>query len=564
MALIGSGTEQDPYLIGTVSELQQMTNGTSTAKKYYKMVNDIELPNRSSSFPLSGKSHIIFDGDGYKFTKLNYYESQYNSSSYENWGVWDTLANSTIKNVGADSFIFNTYAKTGAFTGTTSGTCIFENCYVTKSIIRAYATGGVDYWKHFGGFVGVNNGTLNFIDCFYNGLYRETTPMSIDATSYAGGFVGNGKANFTNCYFIGSVYTSKASNGGSFVYTGSKASSTFNNVYEVNLGTQEKQATVLTREEMKNPSLLGDTWGIHPDYNFGFPMPKVFLPQEVPAVIEQRNVEFYIDPISMTAESRIISPSIQTVSVDFDVAPIDINVDASVKLYIPSIQRVEVEFSTQPISMSAYTNLIQIIRKHIEVLFSIDPIKVESKRTQFKKTINDILIHMNEITVDTKTVADLAPTQFKHVVNLLENRNDVTLIHYLLNEVYVKENTNDVKVINNNNLINHMTNRNEVRILTYTGDTVTLQAKFRTHEGYQIDPTDVKLKIYKTTLTSNVLIETISLTENDKTFMGEYTYGYVVPTDLNTKETDTLVYEFSGMYEGKPTLIRGILKVRFV
>lgn len=103
--------------------------------------------------------------------------------------------------------------------------------------------------------------------------------------------------------------------------------------------------------------------------------------------------------------------------------------------------------------------------------------------------------------------------------------------------------------------------------MAFIGDTVTLNVRFKTSKGNAIDPTDVTLKIFKPTITSFELIDTISLTSDHKVSIGEYEIDYTIPSYLeftNSITSHYIVAEFSGMYNGKPTLTRKRIPVRFV
>ena len=100
--------------------------------------------------------------------------------------------------------------------------------------------------------------------------------------------------------------------------------------------------------------------------------------------------------------------------------------------------------------------------------------------------------------------------------------------------------------------------------MAYTGDTVRLKVKFKTYNGNAIDPTDVKLKIYKPTINSYELISTIQLSPANKVGVGEYQYDYTIPENLINSGVKFLVYEFSGLYNGSTTLARDKIDVRFV
>lgn len=90
------------------------------------------------------------------------------------------------------------------------------------------------------------------------------------------------------------------------------------------------------------------------------------------------------------------------------------------------------------------------------------------------------------------------------------------------------------------------------------GDTVRLRVRFRTFNGNAVDPTNVKLRV----LDGNdyAEIDVIPMTDTDKVDVGVYEHDYVIPDG----DSETLVYEFSGMFNGKPILSRGSFNRAFI
>lgn len=89
------------------------------------------------------------------------------------------------------------------------------------------------------------------------------------------------------------------------------------------------------------------------------------------------------------------------------------------------------------------------------------------------------------------------------------------------------------------------------------GDTVRLKVNFKTFDGTSVNPTDIKLTIYDSTETQ---IEQIAITDTNKDSVGVYFYDYVVPDDVS----EYFIFEFGGLYNGKPILSRGKVAVQFI
>lgn len=561
MALLGSGTELDPYLISTVDDLLLISNGTTTDWKHYKMTNDIELPYRDSRFPIaSQKAYIVFDGDGYKFTNLNQYENRYNSTSYEGWGIFDRVFSAHFKNVGCEGFSLNIYAKAGCFAGTAGGDTRFENCYVKNCQIRGYGSGS-DYWRYMGGFVGYATTPVTFVNCF-------VSESQIVGTSYSGGFIGFGASHvFENCYSYAYVHNYKDTYAGAFV-DGRYTATTTNCYYaKYNNGNQVSNgATLLTLEQLKDPTNLvgfdfNNVWGIKQDYNNGLPIQKIFLPVESPPMIDSRQVTSFVKVINSSATGNLVIPNFEFVQVGSYTNAITSTAWAN--LVHPNIKVIQVGSYIKPITSSVYADLIQIVRKQIQVVSSVG--KIDTYNTRKVKAVKEILSFMNKITGQVIVTSNIKPKQLITLIDLLENGNDVSVIQYLLNDVYMVDVEKGIFHLEDKTSTHHIETKTEVRTMALTGDTVQLQVQFKTFDGNAIEPTNVALKIYKpTSLNTFELLETISLSETEKVGVGEYHYNYTIPTELNASSINFIVYEFSGLYQNSTTLARGKVNIRFV
>ncbi|MEK4949094.1 hypothetical protein NST12_01730 [Bacillus sp. FSL W8-1127] len=91
--------------------------------------------------------------------------------------------------------------------------------------------------------------------------------------------------------------------------------------------------------------------------------------------------------------------------------------------------------------------------------------------------------------------------------------------------------------------------------MALAGDTIRLKCHFKTFDGQSVEPTDVKLTIYDS---NKQQIEQITLTDSDKENIGVYFYDYVLPDDK-----PEIIFEFRGLYNEKPILSRGKVKIQF-
>ena len=91
--------------------------------------------------------------------------------------------------------------------------------------------------------------------------------------------------------------------------------------------------------------------------------------------------------------------------------------------------------------------------------------------------------------------------------------------------------------------------------MALAGDTVRFRCHFRTFDGQSVEPTDVKLTIYDS---QKQLIEKFILDDSHKENVGIFYFDYVLP--MNQSE---IIFEFSGVYNNKPILVRDSVKIQF-
>ncbi|MGG4039290.1 hypothetical protein [Heyndrickxia ginsengihumi] len=87
------------------------------------------------------------------------------------------------------------------------------------------------------------------------------------------------------------------------------------------------------------------------------------------------------------------------------------------------------------------------------------------------------------------------------------------------------------------------------------GDTIRLKCHFKTFDGVLVDPSDVKLTIYKSDQTQ---IEQISLDDTNRLDIGVYFYDYTPASELSE-----FIFEFAGSVNNKPILSRDMVEVKF-
>ena len=230
----GSGTEADPYLIGTADQLAYLgeciSNKNDTyGDKHYKLLADLDLGGEKQLFyPIGyhklgdgankagevtwytygGSFKGIFDGNGH--TISNIYQNTWSmDGDYDN-GYWDAamglfgyVYGGTIKNLTVDNF-----SSDGEFTPTGviaayAAEATFENIAITNCNPRVYNTGN-------GGIVGVGGNTADTKEkkmTFTNITVDNTNKISalwgswdVACGGLMGMFRGYSEVTFTNCH----------------------------------------------------------------------------------------------------------------------------------------------------------------------------------------------------------------------------------------------------------------------------------------------------------------------------------------------------------------------------
>jgi hypothetical protein len=230
-AITGSGSEMDPYLIGSVEDLQDFAADSATywaAGVYTQLTTDIDLTGQTYSTAViapdsnntndnfTGMSYSgVFNGAGYKVSNLTI---DTNGSGNDFIGFFGQInSGATVKNLG----IVDVTIIGGTGTLVISGLCgenwgTIQNCYVTGNVTGVdnvaggicgihmegiieycYATGNVAGLNNVGGLCGYSYGTIKV--CYATG--------NVTGMDYVGGLCGRyiSTEPMTNCYATGSV-----------------------------------------------------------------------------------------------------------------------------------------------------------------------------------------------------------------------------------------------------------------------------------------------------------------------------------------------------------------------
>ena len=225
----GSGTEDDPFLISTATDLTQLaaltnTAGTNTVYTatglYYKLTDDIDMSSVASFIPISCATNSLsaqykggpgssfkatIDGDGHVIRNIKMSAETLNTYG-SSFGIVGFLhSDAVIKNLGVENMTVDGGAVDRACIGGIAGVisaaeatpCLIQNCYVKGMTVTSTAAGGP--FPYVGGIAGRTVGQKGTIqNCYATGL-----TYNLATASYSGGLLGScGNANYTaeNCY----------------------------------------------------------------------------------------------------------------------------------------------------------------------------------------------------------------------------------------------------------------------------------------------------------------------------------------------------------------------------
>lgn len=273
----GVGTEDEPYIIETASQLAYMANANQTfSGKYIKLANDIYLndtegwenwgttPPANKWTPIGNETTKfcgIFDGDNH--TIYGAYVLQENYAGLFGYAGdsyrFATIENLTIRDSYIESNGNTSYSCAGGICGYFRGT--INNCHNYATVISSYYAGGIcginlgsnTYsstinrssnhgrilgYVYSGGISGKLN-NYNVALCYNEG--------EISGNSAVGGITGQAHASYvyiSNSYNTGSISGGSYAGGicGSLETTGSSTSSPIENVYNISSVTATDKA----------------------------------------------------------------------------------------------------------------------------------------------------------------------------------------------------------------------------------------------------------------------------------------------------------------------------------
>ncbi len=203
----GSGTESDPFIVKTTTDLKEMSRllseGYDFSGFYLRMKNDIEFDNsKNNNYTAAGNENTkfngSFDGRGYTVKGINIYTSK----SYQ--GLFGYIGDKgVVKNVTVDNASITGGSYTGTIAGRNMGT--IENCHAGSEVsIKAISSN-----TYYGGIAGYTKGDVSGCTSGANvGGTQQTASRAGGIAGYGGGTVKNNIYLGPNVYgkkYVGSI-----------------------------------------------------------------------------------------------------------------------------------------------------------------------------------------------------------------------------------------------------------------------------------------------------------------------------------------------------------------------
>lgn len=196
----GSGTQTDPYQIGSGAELAWLANAVNNAssgtKFYVVLTDDIDLGNQPWT-PIGRDFHEFsgaFDGNGHVVEGLKV-------SNVADAGLFGAAKGAAIKNLVVRGSVTGTDNAAGILAKAKNEACTIENCGNEAAVTVAKSGGG-----YAGGILGSTSANVQIARCYNSGIVTSTGNNSY---SRAGGIVGyisgNGEAKVNTCYNTGNI-----------------------------------------------------------------------------------------------------------------------------------------------------------------------------------------------------------------------------------------------------------------------------------------------------------------------------------------------------------------------
>lgn len=303
-----TGLSDDPYFISSLDNLYWLSQTTGDWDKCFEQTADIDASATSTwnggagwdPIGYEGEEHEevpftgSYDGNGHTIDQLFINHGDFYT------GLFGTVDDGTIKNLGIKNANVTGNAYVGALVGKLYNNSIVENCYSTGSVTdlsqvtgglvgssvynttisNCYSTCDVTGTWGVGGFVGDNSNTSTVENCYSTG---NVTRSSGSYTAF-GAFCGSNSKIIRYCYSMGNVSCGGLTNkgfvgesSGSPTYTDNFWNSEASNQSSAIGATAKNTTQMQTQSTFTNWDFTGTTCGIDYDWeinstdNDGYP-----------------------------------------------------------------------------------------------------------------------------------------------------------------------------------------------------------------------------------------------------------------------------------------------------
>ena len=300
----GSGTDIDPYQVGTLANLYWITQNASSWDSYFEQTADIDVSSSSSWASGQGFSPIGKASPDTAFTGsyngLGHYLDgiTINRGTNNYTGLFGYVDGGTISDLGVTNANITGKYWVGALVG---------HQRTSSSVSRCYSTGTVTGTEgYIGGLVGQN---------YYSTITDSYSRVIVDSKSTAGGLCGNNNSGtIIRCFSTGTVDGDFFIMGLSWSSSGSSVVNSFwdtetSGILTSNGGTGKTTAEMMTEStftdagwDFTGESANGndDTWSIDGSTNDGYPFLTTNQPPEIPTPITLTS--FTATPVNGTVE----------------------------------------------------------------------------------------------------------------------------------------------------------------------------------------------------------------------------------------------------------------------
>jgi len=242
----GTGEPNDPYLIATAADMNEIGANPDDWDAHFVMVNDVNLADYTGTeFNIIGTFRGVFDGNGHTISNFTYSTG---SKSYVGIFAFVDGDNTIIRNLGLiNPNVRSEHPMLEGGVGSLVG-------LLKDGIISCcWSEGGEvigDY--HVGGLIG-----SNYVTIFDS--YSSSSVIDYDdifKPDHAGGFVGNNSGKIYNCYSTGSV-SGDGTLGG---LVGRNSGTVLNSFWDTQTSTQPTSdgGTGRTTAQMQDPNTFLD------------------------------------------------------------------------------------------------------------------------------------------------------------------------------------------------------------------------------------------------------------------------------------------------------------------